>query len=135
MSIATSNFDSTTSNPLLQPWTTPHGLPPFDLIRAEHFEPAFAQAVQAHRAEIDAIGADPQPPTFENTIAAMDRSGPALHRIENLFYNLASSETSPALQAAEMRLAPVLAAHAAFGQSCSNRRYFEEDETAIKKGK
>jgi peptidyl-dipeptidase Dcp len=100
-----------TSNPLLQPWNTPHGLPPFEAIRAEHFEPAFVQAVQAHRAEIDAIGADPRPPTFENTIAAMDRSGLALHRIENLFYNLASSETSPALQAAEMRLAPVLAAH------------------------
>ena len=111
MSIATSNPASTTSNPLLQPWSTAHGLPPFDLIRAEHFEPAFAQAVQAHRAEVDAIGANLQPATFENTIAAMDRSGPALHRIENLFYNLASSETSPALQAAEMRLAPVLAAH------------------------
>jgi peptidyl-dipeptidase Dcp len=112
MSIAASNPPSSfTSNPLLQPWTMPHGLPPFEAIRAEHFEPAFEQAVRAHRAEVDAIGANPAPPTFENTIAAMDRSGAALRRIENLFYNLASSETSPALQAAEMRLAPVLAAH------------------------
>jgi len=100
-----------TSNPLLQPWNTPFGLPPFEAARAEHFEPAFDEALQQHRAEVDAIGAHAQPPSFENTIAALDRSGRLLHRLENLFYNLASSETSPALQAAEMRLAPVLAAH------------------------
>jgi peptidyl-dipeptidase Dcp len=100
-----------TSNPLLQPWNTPFGLPPFEAIEVEHFEPAFDEALTQQRAEIDAIGAEVQPPSFENTIAALDRSGRMLHRLENLFYNLASSETSPALQAVEMRLAPVLAAH------------------------
>ena len=100
-----------TSNPLLQPWATSYGLPPFGAVRAEHFEPAFELALRQHRAEVDAIGAEPLPPSFENTIAALDRSGRLLHRIESLFYNLAASETSPALQAAEMRLAPVLAAH------------------------
>ena len=100
-----------TSNPLLQPWNTPFGLPPFEAVRPEHFEPAFDEALKQHRAEVDAIGADPQPPSFDNTIAALDRSGALLHRVENLFYNLTASETSPALQAAEMRLAPVLAAH------------------------
>ncbi len=99
------------SNPLLQPWNTPFGLPPFEAVQAEHFEPAFDEALKQHRAEIDAIGADPQPPSFENTVAALDRSGRLLQSLENLFYNLASSETSPALQAVEMRLAPVLAAH------------------------
>ncbi|MGK2898153.1 MAG: M3 family metallopeptidase [Burkholderiaceae bacterium] len=99
------------SNPLLQPWNTPFGLPPFEAVQAGHFEPAFDEALKQHRAEIDAIGADPQPPSFENTIAALDRSGRLLQSLENLFYNLASSETSPALQAVEMRLAPVLAAH------------------------
>ena len=100
-----------TSNPLLQPWDAPHGLPPFEATRAEHFEPAFAAALKQHLAEIDAIGAGAEPPTFENTVAALDRSGRLLHRIENMFYNLTSSETSPALQAVEMRMAPLMAAH------------------------
>jgi len=100
-----------TSNPLLQPWTTPYGLPPFEQIRAEHFEPAFDEALKRHRAEIDAIGANPEPATFDNTLAAMDRSGRLLDRVDGLFYNLASSETSPALQSVQLRMAPLLAAH------------------------
>jgi len=99
------------SNPLLQPWETPYGLPPFEAVRAAHFEPAFESALQQHRAEIDAIGAEPRPPSFDNTIAALDRSGRSLRRIEGLFYNLTSSETSPALQAVERRMAPIMAAH------------------------
>jgi peptidyl-dipeptidase Dcp len=104
-------MSSATSNPLLQPWDAPHGLPPFEATRAEHFEPAFAAALKQHLAEIDAIGTGAAPPSFENTVAALDRSGRLLHRIENMFYNLTSSETSPALQAVEMRMAPLLAAH------------------------
>ena len=100
-----------TSNPLLQPWNTPFGLPPFEQIRAEHFEPAFEEAMKQHRAEMDAIGANPQAPTFANTIAAMDRSGRLLDRVGELFHNLTSSETSPALQAVQRRMAPLLAAH------------------------
>ena len=98
-------------NPLLQRWDTPYGLPPFGAVRPEHFEPAFEAAIAEHRAEIDAIGADPAPPTFANTIAAFDRSGRMLSRLSHLFWNLTSSETSPALQAVEMRMAPRLAAH------------------------
>ena len=100
-----------TSNPLLQPWNPAHGLPPFERVAVEHFEPAFGVALAQHLAEIDAIAADPRAPTFDNTIAAMDRSGRLLRSIENLFYNLASSETSPALQAVERTMAPVLAEH------------------------
>ena len=100
-----------TSNPLLQPWNTPHALPPFELIRAEHFEPAFDEALRQHRAEIDTIGADPAPASFDNTIAALDGSGRLLSRIGDLFHNLTSSETSPALQAVQLRMAPRLAAH------------------------
>jgi len=100
-----------TSNPLLQPWNTPYGLPPFDAIGASDFEPAFEVALAQHRAEVEAIAADPRPPSFDNTIAAVDRCGRLLDRIDNLFHNLTSSETSPALQAVETRLAPVLAAH------------------------
>ena len=102
---------ATSTNPLLEPWNTPFGLPPFEAVRAEHFEPAFAVAMPQHLAEVDAIGADPNLPTFENTVAVLARSGALLRRIEGVFHNLASSETSPALQAVERRMAPLLAAH------------------------
>jgi peptidyl-dipeptidase Dcp len=100
-----------TPNPLLQPWETPYGLPPFKDVEPAHFEPAFEFAMQAHRAEIDAIGGQARPASFENTVAALDRSGRLLNRIELLFSNLTVSETSPALQAVERTIAPKLAAH------------------------
>ncbi|MEW6690515.1 MAG: M3 family metallopeptidase [Pseudomonadota bacterium] len=98
-------------NPLLQPWDTPFGLPPFDRIRPEHFVPAYEAARAAHLAEIDAIASQSEAPSFENTVAALDRSGRLFWRIDGVFHNLTSSETSPALQQAERTLAPVLAAH------------------------
>lgn len=99
------------ANPLLQPWATPFGLPPFDRIRAEDFEPAFEQAMGEHRAELDAIAAQAQAPTFANTIEAFDASGRLLARLEGVFHNLCASETSPELQAVQRRLAQPLAAH------------------------
>ena len=98
-------------NPLLQPWNGPHGLAPFNTLQPEHFVPAFAEALKAHLAEVDAIGQQAEPATFDNTVAALDRSGRLFYRLEGLFYNLTASETSPALQAAERELAPRLAAH------------------------
>jgi peptidyl-dipeptidase Dcp len=100
-----------TSNPLVQTWNTRYGLPPFADVKPEHFEPAFSAALEEHRAEIEAIGCDPRAPHFDNTIAALDRSGRLLDRIESLFHNLTSSETSPALQAVQRRMAPLLAEH------------------------
>lgn len=100
-----------TSNPLLAPWETPYGLPPFASVRAEHFAPAFEVALQQQRAEVDAIAANPAPPDFENTVAAFDRCGRLYWRLEGLFYNLTSSETSPALQQVEREMAPKIAAH------------------------
>ncbi|HEY3636124.1 MAG TPA: M3 family metallopeptidase [Caldimonas sp.] len=99
------------TNPLLAPWTGPFGLPPFAEVRAEHFAPAFAEAMRSHLAEIDAIAGASAAPTFANTIAAFDRSGRLLARVSALFHNLASSETSPALQAVQREMAPLLAAH------------------------
>ena len=100
-----------TSNPLLQPWDTPHGLPPFEKLAPEHFAPALDLALHEHLGDIERIAGDLQAPSFDNTIAALDRSGRLLDRVASLFYNLASSETSPALQEVERRMAPVLAAH------------------------
>ena len=102
---------SKSTNPLLQPWDTPHGLPPFDRIAPEHFGPAFEVAMQQHREELDAIAGQSQAPTFENTVAAFDRTGRLLGRMESVFYNLAASHTSPALQAVQRDMAVPLAAH------------------------
>ena len=99
------------TNPLLQPWETPFQLPPFERIRAEHFAPAFETAIAEHRAEIADIAGSAAEPTFQNTIAALDRSGRRLARAEHVFFNLASSETSPALQAVERDVVPKLASH------------------------
>ncbi|MDH5209811.1 MAG: peptidase M3, partial [Burkholderiaceae bacterium] len=99
------------ANPLLQPWETPFQLPPFERIRAEHFAPAFEVAMAEHAAEVDAIADAAEAPSFDNTVVALDRSGRRLTAIAQLFFNLTSSETSPALQAVEREVAPKLAAH------------------------
>jgi len=100
-----------TDNPLLQPWDTLHGLPPFRRIRTEHFAPAFEVALAEHLADIERIAGSAAAPGFENTIAALDRSGRLLDRVGSLFHNLTASETSPPLQAVERDMAPRLAAH------------------------
>jgi peptidyl-dipeptidase Dcp len=99
-------------NPLLAPWDTPHGLPPFHLIRAEHFEPAIEVAMAAHREELRAISGDPTPPDFHNTVAALDRAGRLLGRVMRAFGALAGSATSEDIQAVQRRVAAPLAAHA-----------------------
>ena len=101
----------TADNPLLAPWTTPFGLPPFDLIRPEHFPPAFEQAMQAHLDEIATIGADAAPPSFANTIEALQRSGRDLMRVQAVFSNLAVSQGGAALEALDRDWSPRLAQH------------------------
>lgn len=100
-----------TVNPLLVESPLPFHLPPFDLIRDEHFKPAFELSMQAHRQEIDAIAANPQPPTFANTIVAMERSGSSLGRVATVFFNLSASNSNEALQQLEADVAPQLSAH------------------------
>jgi peptidyl-dipeptidase Dcp len=99
-------------NPLLQDWQAPYGLPPFAELQAEHFEPALREAMRQHRAELAAIAAQPATPSFDNTVAAFDRSGRLLDRVAAVFYNLTSSATSPALQAVQRAMAAPMAAHA-----------------------
>jgi peptidyl-dipeptidase Dcp len=99
------------TNPLLAPWTTPFAAPPFGDIRPAHFAPAFAAAMEAHLTEIEAIATDPAPASFENTIAAMERSGRALKRVAAVFGNLVASHGNAELQAVEREMAPRLAAH------------------------
>ncbi len=99
------------ANPLLAPSSLPLGYPPFDLIKDEHFAPAYAAGLAAQLAEVAAIALEPAPATFENTLVALERSGQLLGRVHRIFSNLNSCHTNPALQAVEQALAPQLAAH------------------------
>ncbi len=98
-------------NALLVDWDLPFGLPPFERFRAQHFRPAIEQAMQRHRAEIRAIADSAEPPGFDNTVAALDRSGDLLQRVEAVFQGLAASFTSPDLQAVQRELAAPVAGH------------------------
>ncbi len=98
-------------NPLLAAWNTPLGLPPFDLIKAEHFAEAFDVAIAAHRDEVESIANNAQASTFENTVVALDRSGQLLDRVGRVFSNLCAAETNDDLQNVEREMAPKLAAH------------------------
>lgn len=99
-------------NPFAQAqWGTPYELPPFERIRPEHYLPAFEAALAKHEEEITAIANDPSPPSFANTVAAMERAGQALDRVAGVFYNLTGSHTNPELQAIERQVGPKLARH------------------------
>ena len=103
--------DAPPANPLLVESTLPLHFPRFDQIRDGDFLPAFEQGIAEHRREIEAIAANPDKPTFDNTIVAMERSGRTLSRVESIFSNLASSNTDPALQNVQRQMAPKFAAH------------------------
>lgn len=98
-------------NPFFEEWDTPYGIPPFDRIRAYHYEPAFERAMSLHDEQIAAIVADTAEPTFDNTIVAYDRSGQALDTVENIFEMMCDTDTSDELQQVQERIVPRLAAH------------------------
>ncbi len=98
-------------NPFFETWTTPFGLPPFDRIRPEHFPPAFDRCMAEQAAEIAAIAGADEPPTFGNTVEALERSGALLQRVSRVFYNLDSSNTNEAFEAIARDYAPRLAEH------------------------
>ncbi|MFF8314595.1 M3 family metallopeptidase [Streptomyces lydicus] len=99
------------ANPFFEPSDLPYALPPFARIRHEHYLPAFERGMAEQREEIAAIGSRTAPPTFENTVEALERSGAVLGRVRRVFFNKAGSDTDDALQALEAELAPRLAAH------------------------
>jgi len=98
-------------NPLLSPWNTPFGLPPFGAIEPAHFPPAFEAAMAAHRIEIAEIGANPAAPSFANTVEALEGAGRLLSRIGATFFNLVASHATETLPQVERDIAPKLAAH------------------------
>ncbi len=100
------------ANPLLAPWTGPYGtVPPFDRVRVTDFKPALLAAMAQELAEVEHIAADPAPPTFANTLAALERAGRTLHRVNAIFGVYTSTLNAPDVQAVESEVAPLLAAH------------------------
>ncbi|WP_425609079.1 M3 family metallopeptidase [Synoicihabitans lomoniglobus] len=97
-------------NPLLSASPLPFGYPQFDLIKSEHFEPAFTAAMAERRAEIAAIADNPEAPTFANTFLAFERSGQNYARIDRIFSNLNATVTDEILKAVDSKMAPAEAA-------------------------
>ena len=107
----TSPHTATRPNPLMTPSTLPFGAPPFDKIQDGDFKPAFDAGMKAQLAEIAAIANGTAPPTFENTLVALEKSGQLLTRVSMVFNGLSSANTDPTLQALQEEVAPKLAAH------------------------
>ena len=101
----------TDPNPLLTESSLQFRYPPFDRIKTEHFAPAFEQGMAEHRKEIAAIAGNPEAPSFENTIVAMERAGSLLSRTSRVFFGLNGSNTNPEMQKLQREMAPKLAAH------------------------
>lgn len=99
------------SNPLLAPSVLPYQLPPFGLIKDEHFVPAFEQGMAEELREVEAVATNPAAPTFENTIVALERRGESFNRTQRAFTILKSSLTNPTLQKIDVEMSPRLAAH------------------------
>ena len=98
-------------NPFFERYDTPHGTAPFHLIKNEHYEPALREGIRRHQAEIDAIVANPEAPTFANTIEPYECSGELLDRVQSVFGNLMSAETNDGMQALARTLMPLLSEH------------------------
>lgn len=101
----------TTDNPFTTPSTLPYEAPDFNTIQVEHFKPAFLEGMAQELREIELIANQTDAPTFENTIVAMEKSGAMLTRAQRVFSNLTGSHTNPELQAIQVEMSPLFAAH------------------------
>jgi peptidyl-dipeptidase Dcp len=114
-------------NPLLADWTGPYGgIPPFDQVEVAHFQPALEVAMAENLAEIDAIARNPAAPTFENTIAAMERAGRTLSRVMPVYGVWAGNMATPDFQAVQREMSPRLAAFS--DQITQNESLFQRIE-------
>jgi Zn-dependent oligopeptidases len=96
------------TNPFFTEWRTPFGIAPFDRIRPEHFVPAFEAAIAERKKEVESIAANPAPPTFANTVEALENGGPLLAKVSPVFYALTGADTNDELQAINRKVAPLL---------------------------
>ena len=99
------------SNVFLQEWDTPYGIPPFDKIKIGDYMPAIKAGIEQQNAEIQAIIDNQEAPSFENTVAAFDRSGALLEKVTNVLFNVSESDYTPELNAIVEEATPVISAH------------------------
>lgn len=104
-------LDLDPANPFAAPSALPYELPDYTAVREEHYLPALRAAMAAQRAAVEAIAADPAPPTVANTLEALERSGQALSRVGHAFFNQVSADATPGLEEIQETVAPELAAH------------------------
>ena len=98
-------------NPFFSEYDTPHGVPPFDEIRIEHYKPAFEEGMKQQLAAIDGIANNPEPATFENTVVALEGSGDLLTKVGGVFRGLNSANTNEEMQALAKEMAPLQSKH------------------------
>ena len=98
-------------NPLLQEWDTPYGIPPYEKIKIEHYMPAIKAGIAQQEAEIKAIVDNPDAPTFDNTVAALELSGSILSKVMGVLYNVAETENSPEMEALIEEATPLQSEH------------------------
>lgn len=110
-------------NPLLEEWDTPFGIPPFSEVKIEHYKPAVLAAIEEHNKEIEAIINNPEAPSFENTIVALDNSGALFSRVYSVFGSETSINSTPELMAVETELAPIVSAH--FNEISMNEQLYQ----------
>ncbi len=101
----------TAENPLLKPSALQYQAPEFDKIKTEHFMPAMEQGIAEHDKEIEAIANNPEAATFENTIAAMEKSGALLNRATSVFFNLTGTVSTPEIMQIQSDITPKLSVH------------------------
>ena len=111
VSMHSQDKNKTIMNPFFETYTTPYQVPPFDLIKNEHFKPAILEGIKEQEVEINSIVSNKEKPTFDNTVLAMENSGKLLARVSTVFYNLNSANTNEEIQAIAKELAPKLSAH------------------------
>ena len=101
----------TDNNPFFTEFQTEYGVPAFDKIKLEHYEPAFLKGIEEQNQNIKTIIENPEAPTFENTIVALDNSSPILDRVSAIFFNMTDAETTDELTELSIKMAPVLSEH------------------------
>ena len=99
------------TNPFFSPYETPFGVPAFDKIKLEHYLPAFEEGMKEQIAETQAIINNPEAPSFENTIEALENSGSLLNKVSAVFFNLNSANTNDEMQEIAQELAPKMSEH------------------------
>ena len=134
MTACTTNNKET--NPFLVEWDTPYGIPPFDQIKISDYIPAIKAGIAQQEQEIEAITSNPEAPTFENTIAALELSGSILSKVQGVLYNISETDRSDELDAVIEEAIPLESAHSdniSFNQKLYDRvaAIYNADQSAL----